>query len=267
MKTWTAETLELRAKRLDDLSLAVAENLRNEFSMRVPAEPDRDADLVLQDAAEIIRAFAERIKAGEIAVPVGYVREWEGDVSDLGSMLFAENKDECDENPNWFPVYDHPPTQPSTSQAKVGEADVHRLLKDTLFACIATGKDQAVYGGVAYKGGAAKIAFSIEKPTADPELQGGDDDFETWFSKQDSRTEWLDLVRLAYAVQAEPAQAARSIALTDLLAAVDSFLKRPGPKIEGTNGAHICLGSYYRRMRNARKSMIATAPTQAKDSQ
>lgn len=161
----------------------------------------------------------------------------------------------------------HPPTQPSTSQAKVGEADVHRLLKDTLFACIATGKDQAVYGGVAYKGGAAKIAFSIEKPTADPELQGGDDDFETWFSKQDSRTEWLDLVRLAYAVQAEPAQAARSIALTDLLAAVDSFLKRPGPKIEGTNGAHICLGSYYRRMRNARKSMSATAPTQAKDSQ
>lgn len=132
MKTWTSDEVLSCAKRMKFYGHDIASN--------------------------ILIAYAERIKAGESAVP---------------------------------------------------ETDVHRLLKDTLFACIATGKDQAVYGGVAYKGGAAKIAFSIEKPTADPELQGGDDDFETWFSKQDSRTEWLDLVRLAYAVQAEPAQAAQ----------------------------------------------------------
>ncbi|MDE3021641.1 MAG: hypothetical protein KGI54_07250 [Pseudomonadota bacterium] len=58
MSKWTSEQLELRAKRLAELSIAVAENRRNEFTMRVPAEPDRDADLVLQDAANIVRAYA-----------------------------------------------------------------------------------------------------------------------------------------------------------------------------------------------------------------
>ena len=58
MSKWTSEQLELRAKRLDELSIAVADGRRSESTMRVPAEPDRDADLVLQDAANIVRAYA-----------------------------------------------------------------------------------------------------------------------------------------------------------------------------------------------------------------
>ncbi len=49
---------DVLCKRLDELSKAVTqgrETVGREFTMRVPAEPDRDADLVLSSAAERIR--------------------------------------------------------------------------------------------------------------------------------------------------------------------------------------------------------------------
>ena len=61
----TETSLKKIAARLRELSKAVT-NLpesRSEFSMRVPAEPDRDADLVLRHAADLIEAqLAERGK-------------------------------------------------------------------------------------------------------------------------------------------------------------------------------------------------------------
>ena len=50
--------------RLTELAHAVADNNWSEFSMRIPAEPDRDADLVLLRAAkEIDRLRAELAEA------------------------------------------------------------------------------------------------------------------------------------------------------------------------------------------------------------
>lgn len=49
---------DILCKRLDELADAVAKGpgvIAREFTMRVPAEPDRDADLVLSSAADQIR--------------------------------------------------------------------------------------------------------------------------------------------------------------------------------------------------------------------
>jgi len=55
-----AEAKVLRiAKRLIALSDAAANRDWNEFSMRVPAEPERDADLVLTSAAQELVSLAE----------------------------------------------------------------------------------------------------------------------------------------------------------------------------------------------------------------
>lgn len=43
---------EALAKRLNELSLAVSENRMTAFSMSIPADPKRDADIVLRDAAD-----------------------------------------------------------------------------------------------------------------------------------------------------------------------------------------------------------------------
>lgn len=51
-----AARAKIIADRLDQLALAVANGDRSEFTMRVPAEPDRDADLVLSEAARLLRA-------------------------------------------------------------------------------------------------------------------------------------------------------------------------------------------------------------------
>ena len=40
-----------------------------------------------------------------IGEPVAWAREWEGDVSDSGSMIFAADDSEKDDNQNWFPLY------------------------------------------------------------------------------------------------------------------------------------------------------------------
>ena len=59
---------ELRAfaDRLDVLAHAVTECRWSEFSMRVPAKPDRDADCVLSSAAIELRAYAEAAKRVEM---------------------------------------------------------------------------------------------------------------------------------------------------------------------------------------------------------
>ena len=60
------DAVALLADRLDQLSDAVAKQQWNEFSMRVPAEPARDADLVLASVARFIRThhaeIAEAVK-------------------------------------------------------------------------------------------------------------------------------------------------------------------------------------------------------------
>lgn len=50
-----AARAKIIAARLDELALAVANGDRSEFTMRVPAQPDRDADLVLSEAARLLR--------------------------------------------------------------------------------------------------------------------------------------------------------------------------------------------------------------------
>jgi hypothetical protein len=40
--------------------------------------------------------------------PVAWMREWEGDVSDLGNMIFAASEDEKDDNQHWIPLYTTP---------------------------------------------------------------------------------------------------------------------------------------------------------------
>ena len=55
-------------ERLDVLGQAVADRNFGEFSMRVPAEPNRDADLVISRAAQVIREQAARIAELEAQV-------------------------------------------------------------------------------------------------------------------------------------------------------------------------------------------------------
>ena len=48
--------------------------------------------------------------------PVAWAREWEGDVSDIGNMIIEWNKEDCDDNPNWFPLFTAPPLPEHTPQ-------------------------------------------------------------------------------------------------------------------------------------------------------
>lgn len=53
---------EVLAKRLDELSDAIThrgEDWEREFTMRVPAELDRDADLVMAEAAKRLREIGD----------------------------------------------------------------------------------------------------------------------------------------------------------------------------------------------------------------
>lgn len=53
---------EVIIERLRELAKAVTkrDSLEREFTMRVPAELDRDADLVLSEAAKRLEAFSEQ---------------------------------------------------------------------------------------------------------------------------------------------------------------------------------------------------------------
>jgi hypothetical protein len=56
--------------RLDELADAVTKGDRgmHEFTMRIPAEPDRDADLVLSAAATRLRLANEALKQAGIRI-------------------------------------------------------------------------------------------------------------------------------------------------------------------------------------------------------
>jgi hypothetical protein len=66
--------------RLKELAHAVTKENWREFDMRVPAEPLRDADLVLTRAAELLQHLAEW-KASALAVE----RQW--DANGIATML------------------------------------------------------------------------------------------------------------------------------------------------------------------------------------
>ncbi len=69
MGEFTSESLRQRADRLDVLAHAVTEANWSEFSMRVPVEPERDADCVLSSAARELRAYATLLEQQASAVP------------------------------------------------------------------------------------------------------------------------------------------------------------------------------------------------------
>lgn len=55
---------EVLCKRLNELAAAVAAGpvtVAREFTMRIPAQPDRDADIVLSEAAKRIRELETRV--------------------------------------------------------------------------------------------------------------------------------------------------------------------------------------------------------------
>ena len=73
---------KILCKRLDELADAVTQGpdcVRREFTMRVPAEIDRDADLVLSESATRIVALEARIKELEEAQRWLPVSESHGD--------------------------------------------------------------------------------------------------------------------------------------------------------------------------------------------
>ena len=78
---------EVLAKRLDELSNVCTESPfnSNQFSMRIPAELDRDADLVLSEAASRLR----QDKTAEIVELVEVMRQ---DACGMGLDLFQGGK-------------------------------------------------------------------------------------------------------------------------------------------------------------------------------
>jgi len=57
---------ETICKRLDELAHAItmgSESVEREFTMRIPAELDRDADLVISEAARRIRELEAQLSA------------------------------------------------------------------------------------------------------------------------------------------------------------------------------------------------------------
>ena len=64
------EEVEQRANRLVELSHAVSGDHfdRYEFSMSIPADPRRDADIVLADSANLLRSLARQVGELEMAL-------------------------------------------------------------------------------------------------------------------------------------------------------------------------------------------------------
>lgn len=56
------------------------------------------------------------------AEPVAWMREWEGDISDLGNMIFAQDKSELDDSPNWIPLYTS-----SRPMQRLTESEIYQL--------------------------------------------------------------------------------------------------------------------------------------------
>lgn len=67
-----SEQWRKRAARLDEIAQAIADRNMSELSMRVPAEPDRDADLVISSAAAELRRAADEVEKLREHHPDGY---------------------------------------------------------------------------------------------------------------------------------------------------------------------------------------------------
>ena len=90
--------------------------LANKFGSRVRFIANDSCFEFWNDGLE---KFAEAYHLAKCAnnAPIGYVREWEGDVSDANNFIFVEKLDELDDSPNWIPVFAAP--QPSDAEAKL----------------------------------------------------------------------------------------------------------------------------------------------------
>lgn len=79
-------------KRLRQLGHAVADGRMDEFTMRVPAEPDRDADIVLCAASDEIIRLRARIAEIESQERGGWIRT-SGWSNELYSFDRSDNED------------------------------------------------------------------------------------------------------------------------------------------------------------------------------
>jgi hypothetical protein len=68
------------------------------------AATERQVEILTDELANCQRAL-EKQEQGE---PVAWRREFEGDVSDLGQWLYADEYEPKDDNPNWQPLYTTP---------------------------------------------------------------------------------------------------------------------------------------------------------------
>ena len=59
---WTDDQIISTARRVGRIAIAIADGDKNELTMRVPAEPDRDADLVLCRAEQMLLWLLEERK-------------------------------------------------------------------------------------------------------------------------------------------------------------------------------------------------------------
>lgn len=63
--------------------------------------------------------------------PVAWAREWEGDDSDLGNMIVEFNREDLDDNPNWFALYARPISTLSSPPAVVNNIPPHTIHNDS----------------------------------------------------------------------------------------------------------------------------------------
>jgi len=131
------------AERLDILSNAAAARRWDEFSMRVPAEPSRDADLVMASAAVELRAYADILEFYEMFQEFQDELRAYADILDAegdgGAVAWMRPSDEgydssfrdartvmaCPEGSwakdGWIPLFTHPARSGAVSNKDVDE--------------------------------------------------------------------------------------------------------------------------------------------------
>ena len=74
--------------------------------------------------------FAEAYYLAKCAnnAPIGYVREWEGDVSDANNFIFLEKLDELDDSHNWIPVFAAPQSCDAEAKLKIAVEALKAIL-------------------------------------------------------------------------------------------------------------------------------------------
>ena len=94
--------------------------LANKFGSRVRVMAN---DSCFEFWTDGLEKFAEAYHLAKCAnnAPIGYVSEWEGDVSDTNNFIFVEKLDELDDSTNWIPVFAAP--QPSDADEKIELSD------------------------------------------------------------------------------------------------------------------------------------------------